>query len=284
MADIIQRFIFDSTDIRGQLVRLQNSYRDCLDGHNYPPAVAMLLGEFLAAAALLSSTLKFEGSLILQARSEGSVSLIMAEANSEQQLRAITRCSEKIDNCDFRQLLHNGQLSITIEPRQGKRYQGIVSLDGDCLATCLKSYFSQSEQLPTRLWLQADQQTAAGMFLQALPADQQTDPRQRELDWEHLGHLAETTTREELLTLPFDKLLYRLFHEEQTRVFEPSQLCFHCSCSRERTGRALTTLDPVELEELLISDGHITLDCEFCQRQYRFERADIQELLKPTLH
>ena len=156
MTDNSQRFLFDNTDIRGELVRLQKSFQQVASNHSYPQPVLHLLGEFMVAAALLSSTIKFEGTLILQARSEaGEIPLIMAEASSEQTIRAIARGAENASSEDFRQLLKNGQLCITIEPHNGHRYQGIVALSGGCLAHTLDAYFEQSEQLKCArlLWI-----------------------------------------------------------------------------------------------------------------------------------
>ncbi len=284
MNDLLQRFIFDNTDIRGELSHLEQSYQEALSTHQYPEPVARLLGEFLAAAALLSATLKFEGTLTLQARSEGQIPLIMAEATSDHKLRAIAREAENANSTAFNTLLANGHLSITIDPKQGQRYQGIVALDGSSLAQCLEGYFQQSEQLSTRLWLCSDGQRAAGMMLQELPASQTTSPELREQNWQHVTQLAETLTEQELLSLAFDQLLHRLYHQEQLRLFEPDDLQFKCSCSRSRTLNALRALGQTELEHILSEQTTIEINCEFCHQHYQFNKKDIQGLFQQALH
>ena len=283
MNDQLQRFLFDNTDVRGELSRLQQSYLDALTAHQYPDAVAQLIGEFLAAAALLSATLKFDGTLTLQARSEGEIPLIMAEATSNNQLRAIARGADNASSDDFHTLLAKGQLSITIEPTQGQRYQGIVALDGDNLAQCLEGYFRQSEQLSTRIWLCCDKQKAAGLLLQELPAsDISADDRQQQ--WQHLTQLADTITPAELLSLPFEQILYRLYHEEQVRLFDATNLEFKCSCSEQRTLSALHTLGQQELNEIIAEQGVIEVNCEFCHQHYQFQQQDIDQLFNTTMH
>lgn len=273
MSDTLQRFLFDDCEIRGEHLQLEQSFRDILANHHYPPGVARLLGEFLVAAGLLSATLKFKGTLILQVRGNGEIPLLMAEANSDRQLRAIAREANQAMGEDFHQLLGSGQLAITIDPEQGTRYQGIVSLDGDNLAQCLENYFRQSEQLATRIWLHADGERAGGLMLQQLPA---TAPQQEQ--WEHLSTLADTVSDRELLELDADQLLYRLYHQETLRVFDPEPVSFHCSCSQQRMERALLSLGRAELEEILAERGLIDSNCEFCHRHYQFSAADIAAL------
>jgi molecular chaperone Hsp33 len=276
MSDTILRFIFDATDIRGEWVQLEHSYRDTLANHHYPPAVRNLIGEFLAGVSLLGATLKFAGSVILQARSDGEIPLIMAEATSQQELRAIVHGAEHATSDDFQSLLGAGTLTITIDPSGGQRYQGIVPLDGDCLAACLESYFRQSEQLPTRVWLAADGRRAGGLFLQELPS--RVEPEQRAQQWQHLSALAATVRAEELLELPGETLLHRLFHQEQLRLLQADALQFRCSCSQSRTEGMLISLGRDELEQILAEQGIIKVNCEFCNQLYQFDAAAIAAL------
>lgn len=282
MNDLIQRFIFDQTDIRGELVRLDQTYSDTLAAHQYQPAVARLLGEFLAAAALLSATLKFAGTLTLQARSEGQLPLIMAESSSDHKLRAIASGADHANSEDFHTLLTNGQLAITIQPHKGQRYQGIVALEGDSLAECLQAYFRQSEQLSTRIWLHSSNEKCAGLMLQELPDSHIDD--QRDISWEHVTQLADTLSNEELLTLDFEQLLYRLYHQEPLRLFDPAAVAFQCSCSEQRTLSAIRALGKQELMDILAEQGAIDINCEFCHQHYHFDQVAIEKLLHDTLH
>jgi molecular chaperone Hsp33 len=273
MSDQLHRFIFDGSDVRGEHLQLSGSYREMLDNHHYPPAVARLLGEFLVAAALLSVTIKFRGSLILQVRGDGQVPLIMAEANSDGDIRGIARDAGQAMSESFHELLGNGQLAITIDPIEGRRYQGIVSLDGDNLAACIEAYFRQSEQLATRIWLGANGDTAGGLLLQELPT-QHSDLE----TWQHLTTLADTVSEDELLTLDAANLLYRLYHEEPLRLFEPKSLRFRCSCSQERMEAALVSLGRDELDSILAEQGQIESHCEFCHRQFHFTPVQVAGL------
>lgn len=281
MTDFTQRFLFDDTDVRGELVGLEASYQHVLAKHAYPQPVAQLLGELLAAASLLVGTLKFEGLLILQARSEGAVPLLMVECSSEGDVRGIARYHAEQINADagLAELMPDGVLAMTIDPTQGQRYQGIVALDGVNLAECFTNYFVTSEQLSTRFWLSADGQRARGLLLQQLPADRLKDAEEREASWQHVATLADTLQTEELLGLDNETLLYRLYHEEPLRLFEPRGLQFRCSCSRERSANALVSLGQADAELLIEENaGSIVIDCQFCNERYAFDAADVGQL------
>ena len=293
--DLLHRFLFDDCDIRGEIVTLGDSYREVLSHNPQVPAIRRLLGEFLAAVGLLSSTLKFEGKIILQARGDGHISTIMAECNHNNDVRGIVRINAELPLSDelaqygnLQQLLGNGVLVITIESqRSGKleRHQGIVPMDADDLAGCLEHYFQQSEQLATRLWFAADNDTVSGFLIQALPQQLITNGDENLDKWETINALASTVKAEELLELEHATVLYRLFNEHPLRLFEPKALRFACSCSRERSGSALLSLGKEEVEELLLEKGSIDIDCQFCNQHYHFAADDVRKLLGGnTLH
>ncbi len=278
MSDSNTRFVFENADIRGNVVHLTASYRNILDIHQYPPPVAELLGEFLVAVTLLSSTIKFHGSLSLQVSQPGGAAVIMAQSSSRQELRAIVRGYETFAGTNFFSTFSGGQLAITIEPEQGPRYQGLVDLAGDRLGNALESYFAQSEQLATRIWLTADSAHGAGMLLQQLPEQLSDDATQRAAMWEHACKLAETITPAELRDLAASDLLYRLYHQEEIRLYPATKVAFRCTCSRQRTAAALATLPRAELEDILQTEGCISMDCEFCNTSYKFDQGYIAEL------
>lgn len=273
--DVTRKFVFENADIRGEIVHLDAAYAEITGIHQYAPGVSRLLGEFLATTVLLSTTIKFEGRLILQAQSDGDIPLIMAECSNTLEVRAIASGAEQATASEFSSLLRDGQLAITIEPLSGQRYQGIVPLEGHNLATCLEHYFANSEQLATRLWLASDGNRAAGLLLQQLPAQLTRDATQRSAQWQHLCTLAETTGAEELLATDQQSLLYHLFHQDPLRLFEEESVRFACSCSRDRCLSALLALGPTELGELLAEENPIIIDCEFCNQQYAFGAADL---------
>jgi molecular chaperone Hsp33 len=274
--DTTSKFVFEAADCRGEVVHLDQAYREVLDIHQYPPPVAQLLGEFLAAAVLLSTTIKFEGRLILQAQSKAQVALLMAECSNAMTVRAIARGTDGATSAHFHDLLEGGHLAITIEPDRGRRYQGIVALDGGDLASSIESYFRSSEQLPTRLWLASDGSTAAGLLLQLLPDQVSANADEKIASWQHLTTLAGTVTGTELLRLDQAGLLTRLFAEDPLRLFRAQPVRFACSCSRERCLEVLRSLDPAEIEEILEDEGAVSMDCEFCTQQYRFGRGELQ--------
>lgn len=279
-SDSLQRFLFDGTDIRGEIVLLEQAYADVLAPRQDPAPVAALLGEFLAATSLLGSTLKFEGLLCLQAHSKGTLGTVMTETTHDRHIRGIVRGGEQACGTAFAELLGAGTLAITIDPARGERYQGIVAL-ADSLAHSLDGYFAQSAQLPTRLWLAADGHRAAGLLLQSLPAQAVPDPEQRAAQWQHITALADTLTREELLTLAPETLLYRLYHQETVRLFEPQPVRFRCSCSQQRSARALTHLGEDAVRSIIADEGMVEMRCEFCQHTYRFSPTDIDRLFAP---
>jgi molecular chaperone Hsp33 len=283
--DQLQRFLFDDTQVRGEIAQLESTYQDAIASHDYPPAVERLLGELLAACALLTATIKFDGTLSIEIRGQGALRLLMAESNpgvSEraQRLRGVARFDDEalaaIDEHTLETLAGEGHVVITLDPEEGQRYQGIVALDRPNIAGCLEQYFAQSEQLPTRLWLATDAERAAGLLIQKLPEDDGAgDPDA----WERINHLADTLTGDELTGLGAEQVLYRLFHEEQARVFEPAPVKFSCTCSRERFGRALHQLGAEELRSVLEEQGQIETQCHFCNSWYVFTPADVEALI-----
>ena len=279
--DFTQRFIFDNSDTRGELASLDHSYAEVLAKHAYPEPVQQLLGELMAAAALLVGSLKFDGLMSLQARSDGPVPLLMIECTSDREIRGLARFNaEQITpDATLADLMPNGVLAITIDPAVGKRYQGIVDLDGKTLSDCFTNYFVMSHQVPTRFWLAADGKRARGMLLQQLPAEVIKDEDDRAESWQRLNMLGDTLKVEELLGLDNETILVRLFHEEELRVFPDELIEFKCSCSRERSGNALTSLGHADALNLVAEhNGHIEIDCQFCNERYLFDAADVDQL------
>ncbi len=280
ITDRTLRFLFDNTPIRGEVTQLDRAYQEVLTKHEYPEAVRTLLGEFMAAAAMLSDTIKFEGTLSLQVKGAGQVRTLMAECRSNRALRAIAQYND--DFIDSGEILGEGQLAITIEPEKGQRYQGIVPINDKelALAKVLEDYFQQSEQIRTRIWLFADGKRSAGFMLQAMPqsASQSSLDYFEDEDWQRVVHLAETLTAEEILSLPSEENLHRLFHEETVRVYEPRDLKFECTCSEERSANAIVTIGAQEAFDIIKERGAIEIDCQFCHERYVFNQTDIEKL------
>lgn len=273
-------------------MHLDTSWRAVLERRDYPAPVRDVLGEFMAAAALLTSTLKFEGRMILQAQGHGPIKLLVVECSSERTLRGLAQWEGDIPEGTLAQLLGDGRLVITIDPRKGKeRYQGIVELAGRSVAEALENYFTHSEvalahpcardtrascpsQLATRLWLAANSRQAAGFMLQQMPGGHVEDE-----SWNRATHLAATLTTPELLDLPVPELLHRLYHEDDIRLFSGAPMSFRCSCSRERVEGVLRMLGADEVRAIVSERGAVDVDCEFCGGHYAFDPVDCEQLL-----
>lgn len=285
-SDTRQRFLFDGTDIRGEISTLETSYMDIISRHNYPPAISQLLGEFLTAASLLSATLKFPAMVSIQAIGKGPIKTIMAECLQKTKLRGIVRGDlESISGPQhLKQLVGAATLAITIEPEGGERYQGLVPLDKDSLGACLEHYFTQSEQLATKIKLTANLEKATGILIQQMPRT--IERGQSDADWQHIGALLESLQADEQLSLPHEDQLYRLFHSENTRLLDADQLQFYCSCSKPRTAKTLVSLGREEMESIIEEMGSVQVTCEFCDQQYVFDRSDIATIFedKQALH
>ncbi len=278
--DTVHRFLFDQTDIRGEIVSLEDTFLDSTRHQDIPASLLPLFGEFLVGAALLSEVLKFEGILTLQARGDSDIGIIMAEANHEGDLRGVVNLNPGAANNDiatksFSELLKNGILTITIDPVAGNRYQGIVPIEGKSLSHCLEKYFEQSEQLSTQIQIFSSENRCGGLFIQCLPAQLVLDASEREDHWETAKQLAATLSAEELFSLKNEDVLYRLFNELQCRVFEPKLLRFKCSCTKERSAKALQTIGYTEAISLLKEKDTINMDCKFCGQLYQFRQEDL---------
>ncbi len=274
--DCLKRFLFEELPIRGEWVRLQDSWLQAKEFQSFAnSAVENQLGQALTAAVLLSATIKFKGSMILQAQGSGALKALVAQSTHDRKIRGLVRSEDELETGTIKQMMGKGHLALTIEPEAGEPYQGIVALEQDHLAGMLETYFQQSEQLKTRLWLFADNHCAAGLLIQELPGQAENKE-----DWERIEMLADTVTEEELLNLDSDEMLYRLFNEEKVRVFDPESVNFSCSCSRHKISHTLTSLGREELEAILQERETIAADCQFCGRQFEFDRVDVENLLR----
>ncbi len=281
--DKLYRYLFKNRGVRGEWVRLNQTFTDTLNTHQYPMPVQNLLGEMMVATALLTATLKFKGHITLQLQGDGALKLAVVNGNDQQDLRAVARVQGEIqEKMNLKEMLGNGVLVITIAPEDGERYQGVVELSQENLAGCLEDYFRRSEQLETQLLIHAGEENGepvvAGLLLQVMP-----DGTGEENDFEHLTTLASTATPEELFTLTAEELLYRLFHEESVEVYPAQTLRFFCGCSEERSANALLMLTQAEIAQMLEENqGRIEMQCECCGKHYAFDQKSL-DLAKEKL-
>ncbi|UTZ40022.1 Hsp33 family molecular chaperone HslO [Vibrio campbellii] len=288
--NVLNRYLFEDLSVRGELVQLDEAYQRIISSKEYPAALQKLLGELLVSTTLLTATLKFEGSITIQLQGDGPVSLAVINGDHDQKIRGVARWEGDIaDDASLHDMMGKGYLVITIEPKKGERYQGVVGLEGETLADVIEGYFANSEQLKTRLWIRIGEHEgkahAAGMMIQVMPDGTGTPE-----DFEHLEQLTATVKNEELFTLPANELLYRLYNQDSVRLYEPQPVEFHCGCSRERSGAAIITVERAEINDILAEEGSVSLHCDYCGTSYSFDEAEITELYaqaapeKKTLH
>lgn len=279
--DILHRFIFENIAARGMIVQLNKSWERLQERKSYPAVIRNILGEFTAANALLAATLKFTGSLSMQIRGNGPVSLMVMECTSDQHLRGLAKFDENVQQSSLRDLFGDGQLALTIDnDKTGERYQGIVELTGDKISHALEKYLMQSEQLETRLFLATNNEKACGLLIQKLPGE----PDANSDDWNRIIQLAETIKDEELFELEASEIIHRLFNEDDVRLLESDFYQFRCTCTRERVSNMLISLGREEVKSILDEMGKIEIHCEFCNQHYEFDAVDAEELFATDIH
>lgn len=308
----LHKFLFEGLPVRGMLVRLTDSWQEILhrrqQAGGYPAAVTELLGEMAAAATLMQANIKFNGALILQVQGDGPVKLAVAEVQPDLAFRATANVQGDVaQDAPLSHMVNvnnHGRCAITLDPKDrlpGQQpYQGVVPLFGDRreklekLSEVIEHYMLQSEQLDTRLVLAANDQVAAGLLIQRLPLQGESnlagtgamardeDQIGRNEDYNRIAILAASLKREELLTLDADTILHRLFWEEDLRRFEPQSGAdgprFACTCSRERVSSMLKSLGHEEVESILAEQGQVEVGCDFCGAQYRFDPVDAAQV------
>ena len=290
MTDTLQKFMFENAGVRGELVELESAWQQMLSHKTYPKAVQTMLGELMAASALLSANLKFNGTMFMQIHGDGPVKLMVVECDADLRLRATAKLAEDAvieDHETLKELVHahgQGRFVITLDPNDKmpgqQAYQGIVPLDGDSVATVIENYMLRSEQLDTKLWLAADDKVTRGMLLQKLPdiGGSGTKAADEEDMWAHAVMLGDTLKHEELLSTDIETLMRRLFWEQTLRVFDPLHPVFHCSCTREKVGDMLKMLGQTEVDSALAEIGRLDINCDFCGKHYGFDQVDCAQL------
>ena len=283
----VQRFLLDKLDIRGAVVRLDSVWQQLLTRRNYPAPVIELLGQMSATTLILADNLKQPGRLTIQLRGDGPVPLLVIDCNEALNIRCMAQHSEEIRPASLIELLGHGQLLLSLDlPSMRQPYQSFVPLVGDSIAEIFEHYLKQSEQLAARLFLAASPAGASGLFLQKMPSTDQRDTD----GWTRIEALAGTVRSEELLDLTSEELLARLFHEETVRLFDRKAVTSHSPEDREKVGNMLLALGREEVYAALRERGEIVIRDDLGNREYRFDKAAIDELFSntpgtpPTLH
>ena len=284
--DTLQRFVFENTPVRGNLVNLTQTLQQALNQQQLPKGLRSALGELMAASALLSATLKMHGALILQIQSKGLLKLLVVECTTdtagEISMRATAKWKDGVEEShNLFDLIEHGQFMITLDPKDGSQaYQGIVPIEGSSISAILENYMLRSEQIDTKIWLSCDGNSAAGMLIQKLPESMNQETQIHDEDiWNRVGYLAGTVTDDELLNLPTETLITRLFHEEDVRLFEPSITQFFCNCTRENVSNMLRMLGDDEINNIVEEQGKIEVNCDYCNAHYAFDKVDAAQLM-----
>lgn len=282
--DSLMRVMFGRVSARAHLVRIHRSWFEVACRHDASMEAMAMLGEMSCASILLSASLKYEGSVILQIHGDGPVRLAVAECNSELGFRSTLKMSDTLEvapGAQWKDLVNQnnlGRFSVVLDPKVANQnpYQGIVPLHETGVAQALESYMTRSEQLPTRMWLACDGEFAAGLLLQKMP--QQSG--ESDDDWDRIVALADTVTPEELIKQDAKTLLHHLFWQEEPRLLEQKPVHFYCPCSRTKVARMLRTLGEEEVASILAEQGGVEVNCDFCNTAYAFDAVDCAELFR----
>lgn len=281
--DHVRPFMLETSSLRGRIVRLPGVVDEIIRAHGYPDPIARLLAEALCLTTLLAGMLKFNGVFTLQAKGNAIIRTLVTDMTNEGVLRGTatfnTELLESGKEYSFKELMGEGYLAFTVDQANSdERTQGIVPLEGDTLTACVRNYFQQSEQIDTSFVCFVEKKTQSwnggAMMLQNLARLGGHDTPQRVADddeWQRALTLMHSVKREELLDagLPLNGLLYRLFHEEGVRVFDPITIMRGCRCSPDKIKTILANLSVEEKREYS-DDGMIAVTCEFCNTTYRF--------------
>lgn len=285
MSDHVQPFLFEHLDIRGAIVSLDSAWLSLLERRGYPQPVVNLVGEMSAVVALISANLKQAGRMTFQLRGEGPVKLLVIDCDEQLRLRGVAhwQADADLEGRSVPDLLGHGQLALTLDAAAMRQpYQSLVPLTGDSVAAIFEHYLSQSEQQPTRLILAADASRAAGLFVQKLPDANTRNADARDGDgWNRILHLLATLSRAELLAHPPLELLYRLFPEEDIRVFDPRPLTHHCPEDWAKVENMLKSLGREECDAILREHGEIVIHDDLCNHEYRLDAPAIAALFEP---
>ncbi|MFY7698299.1 MAG: Hsp33 family molecular chaperone HslO [Legionella sp.] len=271
--DTLQPFIFEHANIRGGIVRLDQTFKTIISQHPYPPMIKQFLGEAITSSLLVAGSIKFEGEISLQFHGDKRLPLLIVQCNHQLQVRAFAKFQENAADLDYQKSFLAGEMLLTINQyKQTQAYQSIVPIRSFSMSENLMSYFEQSEQIKSHVWLAVNDDKAAGMLLQLMPEEDHT---QHEQLWEYAIHIGQTLDKKELLTLDNHTLLHRLYHETELRLYNARNIEFSCRCNVEKMKQVLTILGQDDLEKLFDERGKIEINCDFCNHNYIFDAIEI---------
>lgn len=271
----VARFLLENLDIRGAVVQLHGAWQSMQVDRGYGPVVRRLLGEMAAVTSVIAANLKQSGRLTFQVRGNGPVPLLVLDCDAHLRLRGMAKGPADLEENSIATLLGDGKLVLSLQTDIAPQpYQSIVPIQGDTLAQVFEHFLAQSEQQPTRLWLVADEHSAAALFLQKLPGADLKD----EDGWERVRHLAGTLTPAELGQLPPETLLGRLFPEEDVRIYPPTAVHYDCQRNQAKVDAMLRSLGQSDVQAILAEHGEVVIKDDICNHLYRYTPADVAQL------
>ncbi len=280
----VQRFLFKDLNIRGQHIQLNQDWQKMLQDRHYPYSIIELLGELTAVSILLANGIKHEGRITMQVQGSGPISLLVVDVTHDLKIRGLAKTNQEItDQTTMDELLGDGQILMTLENTQtNHHFQSYVPREGDSVAEAFETFLSQSEQLPSKLWLSADENSLGGVLVQKMPESDSHDSD----GWDRIVHLAATVKDQELTELSAEELIHRLFHEELVELFEQSEVNYECPKDDTKVLKMLRSLGEAEVRKILEEQGEIVIHNEMCNYHSRFNKDDIDLLFaedKPSV-
>lgn len=280
----IQRFLFKELNIRGQVIQLNEAWQSMIQDRHYPDPIRQLLGKLTAFSVIMANGMKHTGKITLQVQGSGPITLLVVEVTHDLKIRGVAKTNETIqEQASLDELLGDGQILVTLENIQtNHHFQSYVDRSGDNIEAAFENFLSQSEQLPSKIWLAASDEALGGVLIQKMPESDELDAD----GWDRIHSLTTTVTDEELAQLDSETLLHRLFHEETVELFEPQTIHYECPEDKERVTDMLKSLGEEEVRRILEEQGEIVIHNEMCNFHMRFNQEDVDALFaedKPTV-
>ncbi len=280
----IQRFLFKELNIRGQVIQLNEAWQLMLKDRHYPEAIRQLLGKLTAFSVIMANGMKHTGKITLQVQGSGPITLLVVEVTHDLKIRGVAKTNATIpEQVTLDELLGDGQILVTLENTQTQHhFQSYVDRTGDSIEETFENFLSQSEQLPSKIWLAATDDALGGVLIQKMPESDDLDAD----GWDRIHSLTTTVTDEELTQLDAETLLHRLFHEETVELFESQAINYECPEDKERVTNMLKSLGEDEVRKILKEQGEIVIHNEMCNFHMRFNQEDVDALFtedKPTV-
>lgn len=280
----IQRFLFKELNIRGQVIQLNEAWQSMIQDRHYPEAIRQLLGKLTAFSVIMANGMKHSGKITLQVQGSGPITLLVVEVTHDLKIRGVAKTNETIqEQTSLDELLGDGQILVTLENSQTHHhFQSYVDRTGDTIEETFENFLSQSEQLPSKIWLAATDVALGGVLIQKMPESDDLDAD----GWDRIHSLTTTVTDKELTQLDSESLLHRLFHEETVELFEPQSINYECPEDKERVTNMLKSLGEEEVRKILEEQGEIVIHNEMCNFHMRFNQEAVDLLFaedKPTV-